>query len=69
MQHNASEYDENEILANFSYDIPELLPPDEKELNRRRVLVERARQLRERIGPIGITTGELKHLARAEEEE
>lgn len=69
MQHHTPDHNRNEILADISYEIPELHTPDEEELNRRRLLFERARQLREKIGPIAITTGELKHLTRAEDEE
>ena len=46
--------------------IPTLAPPTPEELARRRRLFERAREIREAIGPIGIRTDDLIHEARRE---
>ncbi|CAN5795288.1 hypothetical protein BH23CHL2_BH23CHL2_15370 [soil metagenome] len=53
--------------------LPTFEKPNEAELERRRRLFERIMQIRkeiyEQFGPLDISTGELKHLAREEAEE
>jgi hypothetical protein len=44
--------------------LPPYEPPSPAELERRQQLIEEARRLRESIGPIGIATDDLIHLAR-----
>jgi hypothetical protein len=46
--------------------LPPLRPPSPEEIERRRILFARAMALRAEIGPIGIRTDELVHLARVE---
>ncbi len=48
--------------------LPPLEPPTKAEIERRRILFERNRRLRAEIGPIGIRSDDLIHLARAEAE-
>jgi len=43
--------------------------PTADEIERRRVVVDRIRRRRERIGPIGMRADELHHLAEADAEE
>ena len=51
---------------------PDFKTPNDEELARRKQMFERAAQIREAIraefGPLDVSTGELKHLARAEAE-
>ncbi len=46
--------------------LPPVRPPTEKELERRRKVVDRILALRRKIGPIGIPTDELVREAREE---
>jgi hypothetical protein len=46
--------------------LPPWTPPTPEEIARRRALFAKVMTLREEIGPIGITTDELVHQARAE---
>ena len=48
--------------------VPTLKPPTLEEIERRTVLIERGRAIREAIGPVDIRADELKHLTRVESE-
>ena len=63
--------DQNIIISERSRTIPRIELPtvpraSDEELARRRALIERARRLREEVGPIGIRTDELIRQVREE---
>ena len=57
-----------EAMVLLRRDIPPVVPATDKELERRREVIQRMLRRRERVGPIGIRADDLLHEARTETE-
>lgn len=60
--------EQTEAMILLRRDIPPVIPPTDKELERRRNVIQRILRRRERVGPIGIRADDLLHEARADSE-